>query len=534
MIADPFLAGLASGWKVTDAAGLDRDLALESDVVIVGSGAGGGVSAEILSQAGLSVILVEEGPLQTSAEFRMREREAYPRLYQESAGRQTRDKAVTILQGRCVGGSTTVNWTSSFRTPARTLAHWRDRHGLRGFGESDLAPWFERMEKRLSIGPWPVAPNENNDALRRGCEALGIPAAAIPRNVKDCWNLGYCGMGCPTNAKQSMLVTTIPGALSRGARLVHRCRVTRLVTEGDRVVACEARALASAGGAPSSYRITLRARHFVLAAGAIGSPAILLASRLPDPHLTAGRRTFLHPTVVSAAIMPEPVAGYAGAPQSIYSDHFLDTLPLEGPMGFKLEAPPIHPILAGITLPGFGAAHATWLGNLPKLQVLIALMRDGFHPDSPGGRVMLRSDGSPLLDYPLGDYLWEGVRRAYLAMAEIQFAAGARIVMPMHEDAGPAASWRQSRAAIEALPMKALHARVVSAHVMGGCALGSDERESVVDETGRHHHLANLSVHDGSLLPSSVGANPQLTIYGVAARLADGLARRLGAPPPSS
>ena len=128
---DPFREGLAAGWKHVDASQLAVDLPIEADVVIVGSGAGGGVSSELLTAAGLKVVIVEEGPLRGSDDFRMREREAYPQLYQESAGRKTADKAITILQGRCVGGSTTVNWskpaamasipvTSVLRNPIRS------------------------------------------------------------------------------------------------------------------------------------------------------------------------------------------------------------------------------------------------------------------------------------------------------------------------------------------------------------------------------------------------------------------------------
>ena len=485
-------------------------------------------TAEALAQAGLAVIVVEEGPFAGSSDFHMREGEAYGRLYQESAARKTRDHGIAILQGRCVGGSTTVNWTSSFRAPPRTLAHWRSHHGLRSMDEATLAPWFEAMERRLAIAPVAVAPNGNNDALRRGCAALGIPTGTIARNVKGCWNLGYCGMGCPTNAKQSMLVTTIPAALDRGATLVHRARVERLVIERDRALACEARGSAGNGAAPSAHRIRLRARHFVLAAGAIGTPAILLRSRAPDPGLLLGRRTFLHPSVVSAAVMPEAVDGFQGAPQSVYSDHFLEAA-LDGPAGFKLEAAPVHPVLAGITLPGFGAEHGSRMASLSHLHVVIALLRDGSHPDSPGGSVSVRSDGSPVLDYPIPAYLWEGARRAYLEMARIQFAAGARDVMPLHEAAAPARSWDEARAAIEALPMETLAARVVSAHVMGGCAMGPDPRRGVVDESGRHHQLENVSVHDASIFPTSLGANPQLTIYALAARLSAALAGALKA-----
>ena len=527
-VPDPIREGLARGWKAIDAATLPADRDIECDVAIVGSGAGGGVTAEILAQAGLSVAIVEEGPLAGSTEFRMREREAYPLLYQESAARQTLDKAITILQGRCVGGGTTVNWTSSFRTPPRTLAHWNKAHGLETTGEAALAPWFTRMEERLSIAPWGVPPNENNDILRRGCAKLGIPHGAIRRNVKGCANLGYCGLGCPLNAKQSMLVTTIPAALDKGATLVHRARLTRLVLENDRIVACEARGVERNGAAPSARRVRVRAQHFVLAAGAIGTPGILLANGVPDPYGIAGKRTFLHPTVVSGSSFAQKVEGYYGAPQTIYSDHFLDSGALDGPIGFKLEAPPVHPILAGITLPGFGQEHARWMTRFPNLQVLIALMRDGFHSDSPGGQVVIRS-GWPMLDYPITEYVWNGVRRAYLAMAEIQFAAGAQAVMPLHEGAQPIKSWREAKAAIESLTLRPLHARVVSAHVMGGCAMGPDPRSAVVDEAGRHHQVPNLSIHDASVFPTSLGANPQLTIYALCARFAAGLAATLKA-----
>jgi len=192
MARDPIREGLAR-WKTVDAAALERDVDLECDVVVIGTGAGGGITADALAQAGLNVVLLEEGPLAGSSEFRMLEREAYPLLYQEGAARQTLDKSITILQGRCVGGSTTVNWTSSFRTPKRTLAHWRDVQGLASMGEAQLGPWFERIEERLGIAPWATPANENNDVLRRGCQKLGIASGVIARNVRGCANLGYCG-----------------------------------------------------------------------------------------------------------------------------------------------------------------------------------------------------------------------------------------------------------------------------------------------------------------------------------------------------
>jgi choline dehydrogenase-like flavoprotein len=528
-LPDLWQDGLAAGWKVTDASLGGPDLKLECDVVIVGSGAGGGMVAEQLSSAGLHVVLVEEGGLYSSRHFNLRESEAYPQLYQESANRLTADKGITILQGRTVGGSTTVNWTSCFRTPADTLAWWRNHHGLDAMQDAALQPWFEQAEARLNVGPWQTDPNVNNALLAQGCNKLGIPYSPIRRNVKGCWNLGYCGTGCATNAKQSMLVTTIPAALASGAQLLTRVRVQQLLLSPGRSHAegIVGQALGPDGIQPSGRRVEVRARQVVLSAGAIGTPAVLLRSHAPDPYRLLGKRTFLHPVVMSGGLFRQRVEGYNGAPQSIFSDHFLHTQPLDGPLGYKLEVPPVHPLIMAATLPGNGPVHQRLLKNLPYWQVSLALMRDGFHPQSVGGSVGLRSDGTPVLSYPLGAVEWEAARRALLNMAEIQFAAGARVVLPVHEDAGLATSWRQAQDMIRQLPMQILRTRVVSAHVMGGAMMSADERHGVVDQTGRHWQLDNVTVIDGSVFPTSIGANPQLSVYALALRAADALRRRL-------
>lgn len=526
-LRDPIRDGLAKGWRVHGGPHAKAPAAIDCDVVIVGSGAGAGITAELMSRAGLDVVIVEEGPLRSSADFRQREADAYPSLYQESAARKTADKAITILQGRCVGGSTTVNWTSSFRTPPATLAYWQQQFGLAGFGVDEMRPWFEQAERRLGIQPWQVPPNRNNELLRRGASRLGISTGVIARNVKGCWNLGSCGLGCPTNAKQSMLVTTLPTALDHGARLLVQTRAVAFDIEAGRVTGLRCTGVGLDGTADGTTT-RISARHYVVAGGAINSPALLLRSKAPDPHGRLGHRTFLHPVVLSAATFDEKVEGWSGAPQSLYSDHFLTTDAIDGPIGFKLEAPPLHPVIFASTLPGFGERQAALLRQFPHTHTLLALLRDGFHAESPGGRVTLREDGSPVLDYPLTGFVMDGARRALLRMAEIQFAAGARTVLPVHEHAEPYASWTQARAAIESLAMKPLLTRVVSAHVMGGCGMAADERLGVVRPDGRHWQVGNLSVLDGSIFPTSIGANPQLSIYGLVNRLATGLLRELG------
>ena len=528
-IIDPIAAGLQRGWKVLGGKHGALPERITCDVAIIGSGAGAGITAELLTKAGLNVVIVEEGQLKSSTDFKQKEPEAYASLYQENAGRKTKDKGITILQGRSVGGTTTVNWTSSFHTPPDTLKFWQDKFGLKDYTTETLAPYFQQAQTRLNISPWATSPNENNELLRRGAAKLGIKAEVIPRNVKGCYNLGSCGMGCPTNAKQSMLVTTIPFALDHGATLLVETRVEKLVIEGGRVTAMQCIAVKPNAAPVESGKIatTIVAKHFVLAGGAINSPALLMRSKAPDPHKRLGTRTFLHPVAITTAVMKDTVAAWTGAPQSIYSDHFLHTQPVDGPIGFKLEVAPLHPVFFGANLPGFGEKQAELFRQYPHANVMLALMRDGFHDQSVGGTVELRDDGSPLLDYPISDYVLDGARRSMLAMAQIQFEAGANMVYPGHELAGGTSTWAATKAAIEALPMKPLLTKIGSAHVMGGCGLGGDDKLGVTRPDGVHWQLENLSIHDGSLFPTSIGANPQLSIYGNVNRLAQGLAKRL-------
>lgn len=526
-INDLYSDGIAKGWQVHDASSFRADQQYEADVIIVGSGAGGGTSAELLSAAGLKVLMLEEGGLYTAKDFKkLDEFWSYNQLYQEGAGRATSDGGIGLLQGRAVGGTTLVNWTTSIRTPAKTLAHWAQVAGLKNASEAEMAPWFERAEQRLGVAPWAMAPNANNGLLRDGCEKLGWHWKTVPRNVRGCWNLGYCGFGCPTNAKQSMLVTTIPAALDQGMVLLHHARAQRLLIKNGRVEGIEALALDPSTRRPSGVKLQLRARHYVLAGGAINTPALLLRSKAPDPKNITGGYSCVHPVNLSVAEFAKPVEAFHGAPQSIYSDHFL--WPEQG-VGYKLEAAPLQPMLAASVISQHGQELAETMAKLPNAQATIALVRDGFVEGAAGGRVRVDDQGEAVFDYDIQDTLWNTLRQAYLTMAELQFAAGAQRVRPIHMDAQAYGSWAQAREAIAQLPMKKQRATVVSAHLMGGCAMGENRERCLVDSYGHHHELENLSIFDGSMFPTSIGANPQLSIYAFVTRNATRLLETLKA-----
>ncbi len=527
MFKDLVKEGIASGWKHVDASKLQEDQTFETDVVIIGTGSGGGTAAEILTQAGLQVVLIEEGPLKSSEDFKMNEPEAYGTLYQEAASRVTKDKGIKVLQGRSVGGSTTINWTTSFRTPPETLKRWTEL-GVKGVSEAEMRPWFEQVEQRYHIQDWKVPPNLNNAAIAKGCEKLGLSYGAIRRNVKGCINLGYCGLGCPTNAKQSTLVTSIPEALKRGATLLSQARGERFELKQGRVQALECVAM-NAGVRPLNRKVRIVAKHFVLAGGSIGSPAVILRSgeETLNPYGLVGKRTFLHPVSGLLGVMPEPVLGEYGAPQSIYSDHFIDTRLGGQRIGYKLESAPLQPMFLSTVLPGYGKIHTEMMRLRPRVAIIIALMRDGFHPESVGGSVYLNRDNSPGLDYPISPYVWDGLHDSLLNMAEIHFAAGATQVLPLHRDGRFYRNWQEAKSEIANLSMEILKAKVFSAHVMGGCPMGEDPKTSVVNSWGRHHEVENLSIFDGSTFPTCVAANPMESIYGMVTRQATELAKTL-------
>lgn len=496
-----------------DGATITQDLVLKPDVCVIGSGAGGAIAAHTFAAAGYDVLVLEAGGHYTQADFDMHEDTAFRHLYQEDGGRSTADLGIAILQGRSVGGSTTVNWTTCFRTPEHVIEHWAQVHNVRGFTHADLTEHWQIVEERLNIAEVPFELiNANNRLLWAGCTALGWQRALIKRNVRGCMHSGYCGMGCPINAKRSMNLTYLPDAVAQGAVVLSRCRAVRFQFEGAQARSLEAELLRADDTTPTGHTVRVQPKRFVLSAGSINGPALLLRSGF-EAEGRVGARSFLHPTVAQLGTFKDPVSGFYGAPQSVASHHFADR---GDEVGFILEAAPIHPMLAALAAPGFGADHAEALAKLPYTAAHIALLIDGFHPDEPGGQVKLRPSGAPLLDYPLPERIWRAMREASRAMGKLQLAAGAVRTSTPHDPPVIMHSEAELKRLDDA-PYALNRLTVFSAHAMGGLALNDDPKKGVVSsDTMRLHGTENVHVIDGSIFPTSLGVNPQLSIYGLA------------------
>jgi choline dehydrogenase len=247
--------------------GSDADLVLKPDVCVVGSGPGGAMVASRLSRAGAKVVVLEEGGYHQKDEFDMQESTAFPRLYQDRGNRASADLSISVLQGRAVGGGTVVNWTTSYRTPDDVLAHWRDRDGL-SLTPGMLRPHFEEVERRLGVQKVELEDtNANNRAIYDGCKKLGWQVDTTSRNVRGCLRTGYCGMGCPVDAKQSAALTYLPDAVAAGAEVYANCRVRKIEWSGKRATAAVAQVLdAHFYGAPQS----VASHHFAHRNGGAG------------------------------------------------------------------------------------------------------------------------------------------------------------------------------------------------------------------------------------------------------------------------
>ncbi len=491
-------------------AGSDRDVVLKPDVCIVGSGPGGAIVAARLARSGARVVVLEEGGYHTKEEFDMQEATAYPRLYQDRGNRATADLSIQVLQGRAVGGGTVVNWTTSYRTPDHVLEHWRRTEGLPLTPEM-LRPHFEEVEQRLGIAQVEYEDtNPNNRAIYDGCKKLGWQVDTTRRNVRGCLRTGYCGMGCPVDAKQSAALTYLPDAVAAGAEVYANCRVEKIEWSGKRAVAVVASFLEPGTQKARGHTARVEPRIVVVSGGAINSPALLLRSNIVQGPV--GKKTWLHPVVALGAFYDTAIEGFYGAPQSVASHHFARRS--EG-AGFFIEAAPVHPMLSSIAMPGFGAALRERMTMLPNVCATISLMIDGFDAGEEGGTVTLRGGVAPKLDYPFTERMYECFRAGMKAIARLHLANGAREIVSFHAEPVTIRS-EADLSRLDGAPFGPNRVAVFTAHQMGGCRMGSDPSRSVVDPHLRHHAIENLFVVDGSVFPTSLGVNPMESIYGIA------------------
>jgi choline dehydrogenase-like flavoprotein len=505
----------------------DGDQELACDVVVVGSGAGGGVVAAELARAGLEVVVLEKGGHAAERDFTHQEGDAFRDLYLYGSTLTTDDLACRILAGSTLGGGTVVNYSTSFPTPPAVLAEWAAVSGVDAFVSGEVAASLDAVAARLGVTDTESRPGARDRILEQGLAQLGWQVGPLPRNVRGCpqdAGCGWCGFGCRTGAKQSTLVTYLEEAEAAGARLVTGADARRVLVEplrgGDgprtgRATGVEARTAAG-------HRLAVRARAVVAAAGAIETPALLLRSGLGGQ---VGRHLHLHPGTAAVGVFDEPVRWWEGTLQARWSAQLRKRL---GPYAPIFETVPVHPGTAAVALPWRSAAdHRALMERSANLSLVGVLGRD-----RGAGRVRVDRDGSPVVRWRLAAADEVRLAAGVAAAGEVLAAAGAGEVFSLQRrrpgfrpGPGAHAAWAESTRRAGFGPGRAT---LFSYHQMGSCRIGTDPAASAVGPDHRTHEVDGLYVADASLFPTASGVNPMLSVMALAHRAAAGIAARLG------
>ncbi len=517
---------------IPDGATTDAPVVLDADVVIVGSGAGGGVVAAALAEAGRAVVVLEAGPLVTEPEMPRDELDAFDRLYLDHGLVSTWDGSLTLLAGGTVGGGTTINWMTSIPASEAVREAWVREHGLDGVTGRPWASDVDAIEREIEVTPATHIPPKDAVILR-GAHALGWDAGPTDRNATACGDCGSCPFGCRRGSKRSGLRAHLARAAVAGARIVPDARVTRVLMDGGRATGVEAEV------GPDGRRVQVRARAVVLAAGALRTPAVLQRSGLTHPSI--GRHLRVHPVPVIAGLFDETIDMWRGTMQAARCLEFGAGGTADGPGGqdrheYVIESAPGHPGLLALALPWEGtAAHEAVMDGVRRIAPLIAVTRDGGE-----GRTTLTRAGRVRIDYRLDAIGVATMRHALVRMARLLRAAGAveQIAVgtpptwyrssdtaggPGGADAGFAAF----EAALASFDFRPNRGTVFSAHQMGSVRMGAAPADHPVDPWARvrvgprnDEVIGGLYVADGSVFPTGIGVNPMITIMALARRAA--------------
>jgi choline dehydrogenase-like flavoprotein len=494
-----------------------RDTQLECDVVIVGSGAGGGTAAGVLSAAGLDVIVIETGDYYDDEDFDGSELKAITRYYM-GAPTASHDQSVTLLAGSCLGGGTVVNYSTSFRTPDEIRAEWAS-HGAAAFTSEDYTASLDAVCERLGVSQEYNEPSTREQKLQEGCVKLGWHVDAMPRGVRACAQgreCGYCGLGCRVGAKQSVVKTWLSDASGAGARFVVRTKVDRVLVENGA-------ARGVIGRTVEGHSVTVRSRAVIASCGAIHTPALLRRSGLSNANI--GKHLKLHPANAVFGVFDEELKSWEGVMQALYSDQHRD---LHDGYGLKYETAANHPHLFIAFVPWRGASeHFGLMQSLSNSVPIGVLLRD-----RDGGEVRVGRDGEPVVRYKLSDFDAGHLRTGIAGAAQILEAAGARRIFSSQTkwasyEPGGSGGLERFMADVDAAGYGPGEVRLGSFHIMGSARMGGSPVGSACDPTGQTWDVRDLYVFDGSSFPTASGVNPQISIQAIAHMGARGLAARL-------
>ena len=481
-----------------------------ADVVIIGSGAGGAVAGYELAEAGLSVIILEEGSYYTAKDWRYwKPHESFRRLYRDygltvALGKTFSDPPVPFPLGRVVGGTTVVNSGTMFKLPEKIYKKWQREFGF-DVPIEELERAFDKVESITKTQPVPEPVlGKNAEVFRRGANKLGWRNAPLRRNADGCQGCGRCVLGCPNDNKKAMHVTYIPKAIEKGAVVFANARVEKIIVNSGRVLGVKGRIINGESSDPI-YDFEIRAKVVILAAGAIYTPLLLLENgNLANSSGWLGKNLHLHPGSRASALFDEKIEGWKGVPQGLYVDQFWDR-------GIMMEGVFVPPSVAAPALPHVAYKNIEIMKKYPNIAAFGVMVSDTSSGEVRKGY----KQHTPLIFYHFNEEDKVKMATGILKMAEIYFAAGAKEVYTGMYPHTIIKSMDELKK-IEIEKIKRKNIELMAFHPMGTARLGKDPKQSVVDINLETHDIENLFIMDGSVFPSCLGVNPQESIMAFA------------------
>ncbi len=491
---------------------ITKDLSDSADVCIIGSGSAGAVVAMEMAEAGLSVILLEEGDHFAAADLNQDERDMLARLYRQ---RYTKDLSIALTQAICLGGGPVINMADCVRTPDPVFVMWQKEFGIDDISPETMRPYFEKAERILKAAKITEgALNPNNRIVKRGSEKLGYRGDTFVNNRVDCLGCGFCLLGCTYDRKQATTLNYIPRALSAGAKIYVSTRADRIqVKEGKahRVIG----AVLDPKTKKARAAIDVKAKLIMLAANTINSAQILLGSKIGNSSGLVGKNLMLQPHTMVSAFFDEELRSYRGIPQSYVCNRFEEISEEKGLSGFRVEGGFTMPGQVSTIIPGFGPGIKELMTRYNYMANVMVLVYD-----EPTGEVSINRHGRPIVTYSMTDDVKARMITGMKEAARIFFAAGAKQVMFTYET--PTIIDDVSKVSIvDTRGIRPDTLTLMSFHMQGTCRMGPDPTTSVVDSYLESHDVKNLFVVDASVTPSTASSHNMLPIMAMAHRTAD-------------